>query len=98
MKKQSKSKPRSFDRSLRVGDRAVSELELDPRNRRIPTPKEDRQIAKSIETPGSNVPVLDYAPFQVMDGQCRLAVVRLLKMMDKQPRHRECRDEVHSVR
>ena len=44
--------------SLTIQQKPITALQLDPRNARIHTPRQVRQIAKSIEAFGFNVPVL----------------------------------------
>ncbi len=52
-------KPSSADSSrIRIVFRQIADLELDPRNPRAHSPRRVRQIARSIESFGFNVPVL----------------------------------------
>src|SRR5229473_5690466 len=58
--------------------RSISELKLDPKNPRAHTPKQIRQIARSIETFGFNVPVLVDANGKVIAGHGRIMACKLL--------------------
>lgn len=58
--------------------RAISELKLDPKNPRVHNPKQIRQIARSIETFGFNVPVLVDANGKVIAGHGRIMACQLL--------------------
>jgi len=57
-------------------------LNLDPKNPRVHTKKQIRQIARSIETFGFNVPVLIDARGQLIAGHGRVMTARLLGMTD----------------
>jgi DNA modification methylase len=57
-------------------------LKLDPKNPRLHTEKQVRQIAKSIETFGFNVPVLIDQDAQVIAGHGRLAAAKLLRLSE----------------
>lgn len=61
---------------LSVVYRAVDELRLDPRSPRKHTKKQIRQIARSIEAFGYNVPVLVDGSGQVLAGHGRLLACR----------------------
>jgi hypothetical protein len=57
--RKSKPKPKAKpDRVLQCVDRFLAELKLDGRNPRVHSPKQIKQIARSIEAFGFNVPVL----------------------------------------
>jgi len=58
--------------------RAISELELDPKNPRTHAPRQVRQIARSIEAFGFNVPVLVDAKRKVIAGHGRILACKLL--------------------
>src|SRR5712691_4441975 len=58
--------------------RSISELKLDPKNPRAHSPKQIRQIARSIETFGFNVPVLVDANAKVIAGHGRIMACHLL--------------------
>jgi hypothetical protein len=69
-------------RSLSITYRAISDLNLDPKNPRVHTKKQIRQIARSIETFGFNVPVLIDARGQLIAGHGRVMAARLLGMTE----------------
>jgi DNA modification methylase len=56
----------------------LSELKLDPKNPRIHSPRQIRQIARSMETFGFVVPVLVDAELNVIAGHGRILACRLL--------------------
>ena len=56
----------------------VAELKLDPNNPRLHSPRQIRQIARSIEAFGFNVPVLVDAQLKVIAGHGRLLACREL--------------------
>ena len=58
--------------------RPISELKLDPKNPRAHSPRQVRQIARSIETFGFNVPVLIDASGKVIAGHGRILACQLL--------------------
>lgn len=58
--------------------RALAELKLDPRNPRVHSKKQLRQIARSIETFGFNVPIVLDAKLQVIAGHGRIMAAQLL--------------------
>lgn len=64
--------------SLKVRPIAVSSLRVRARNPRIHSAKQVRQIARSIETFGFNVPVLVDAGSNVIAGHGRILAVQLL--------------------
>ena len=63
---------------LSIVDRPVGDLRLDPNNPRFHTRKQIRQIARSIETFGFNVPVLINARGQLIAGHGRVLAAQLL--------------------
>ena len=58
--------------------RPIAELKLDPNNPRIHGRQQVRQIARSIEVFGFNVPVLIDANLKVVAGHGRIAACQLL--------------------
>ena len=58
--------------------RPLSELKLDPKNPRAHSPRQVRQIARSIESFGFNVPVLIDANGKVIAGHGRILACQLL--------------------
>src|SRR5260370_1489820 len=79
MRKERKEK-RSLDPNsqVKITYRPISELKLDPKNPRAHSPRQVRQIARSIETFGFNVPVLVDANGKVIEGHCRIMACQLL--------------------
>jgi DNA modification methylase len=67
---------------LSIVDRLVRDLKLDPNNPRLHTQNQIRQIARSIETFGFNVPVLIDAQGQLIAGHGRVLAARLLGMAE----------------
>ena len=65
-------------RTLSVEYLPIAALRLDPRNPRIHTDKQLRQIAGSIQSFGFNVPVLVDAGLQVIAGHGRVLASKLL--------------------
>ena len=61
---------------LQIIDRPIEELRLDPQNPRSHSPKQVRQIARSIESFGFNVPVLVDADLKVIAGHGRVMACR----------------------
>ena len=59
-------------------NRPINELRLDPKNPRIHTPRQIRQIARSIQTFGFNVPVLVDANGRVVAGHGRVMACQQL--------------------
>lgn len=57
---------------IAVVDRKVSELKLDPANPRVHSPKQIRQIARSISIFGFNVPILVDRNLKVIAGHGRI--------------------------
>ena len=66
------------ERCLAVLTRPIADLKLDPANPRVHTKKQQRQIAKSIETFGFNVPVLVDGQGKVLAGHGRIMACELL--------------------
>jgi DNA modification methylase len=64
--------------SLQIQYRPIAELKLDPNNPRIHAKKQVRQIARSIETFGFNVPVLIDGANKVIAGHGRILACREL--------------------
>jgi DNA modification methylase len=64
--------------NLAIEYRSVAVLRLDPKNPRLHNQKQIRQIAKSIEAFGFNVPILVNAEMQVVAGHGRLQACKLL--------------------
>ncbi len=67
-------------RSLSVVDRPVTDLRPDPNNPRVRSRKQIRQIARSIETFGFNLPVLIDAQGRLIAGHGRVLAAQLLRM------------------
>ena len=63
---------------IRIVFRQIVELELDPRNPRAHSSGQVRQIARSIEAFGFNVPVLIDAKRKVIAGHGRIMACKLL--------------------
>src|SRR5438094_5667298 len=68
------------DRPLSIMYRNVNDLKLDPGNPRLHSPKQIRQIARSIEAFGFNMPVLINADGQLIAGHGRVLAAQLLGM------------------
>lgn len=68
----------TLKRQLVIEYRPVSTLRPDPRNPRRHTERQVRQIAKSIEVFGFNVPILINADMQVIAGHGRLQACKLI--------------------
>ena len=79
MRKERKEK-RSVDPNsqVKIIYRPISQLKLDPKNPRAHNPKQIRQIARSIETFGFNVPVLVDANGKVIAGHGRIMACQQL--------------------
>jgi DNA modification methylase len=78
MKEHQKGNTRRIDGSLSIVDCPIAELRLDPNNPHLHTKKQIRQIARSIETFGFNVPVLIDANCQLIAGHGRVLAAKLL--------------------
>ncbi|MGD1211277.1 MAG: DNA methyltransferase [Candidatus Acidiferrales bacterium] len=68
------------ERHLRMEYLSIVNLRPDPQNPRVHSDKQVRQIARSIQTFGFNVPVLVDENSQVIAGHGRLLAAQLLKM------------------
>lgn len=66
------------ERRIAIVYRPLAELKVDPRNPRAHSPKQVRQIARSIEAFGFNVPVLVDGQCKVIAGHGRVMACRLL--------------------
>jgi hypothetical protein len=66
------------DRRIRIVHRALAELKLDPKNPRVHSPRQVRQIARSIKAFGFNIPILVDAIGKVIAGHGRLLACQLL--------------------
>src|SRR5271156_5751051 len=80
MIEQRKHAPCDIDRSLSVVSRPIADLRPDPNNPRLHTRNQIRQIARSIETFGFNVPVLIDAQGQLIAGHGRVLAAQFLGM------------------
>lgn len=67
---------------LAIEYRSIATLSLDPRNPRLHNEKQIRQIAKSIEVFGFNVPILINGEMQVVAGHGRLQACKLLGLTE----------------
>jgi DNA modification methylase len=79
--KQSDPSPAGADRAARavaVVYRPLAELKPDPRNPRVHSQRQLRQIARSIEAFGFNVPILIDRDLKVIAGHGRVLACRLL--------------------
>ena len=63
---------------IKVSYLPIAQLELNPRNPRFHSPRQIRQIARSIEAFGFNVPVLIDSKREVIAGHGRVMACRLL--------------------
>lgn len=63
---------------LAIEYRSIATLRLDPKNPRLHSQKQIRQISRSIEVFGFNVPILINAEMQVVAGHGRLQACKLL--------------------
>jgi DNA modification methylase len=66
-------------RAVAVVYRPMIDLKLDPRNPRVHSSKQVRQIARSIETFGFNVPVLIDSKLQLIAGHGRIMAAQRLR-------------------
>ena len=66
------------NRPIQIAYRLIAELKLDAMNPRVHSPRQVRQIARSIETFGFNVPVLIDADGRVIAGHGRILACQLL--------------------
>jgi ParB-like chromosome segregation protein Spo0J len=74
------ARPASKQPGLEIIYRPVNGLKPDPANPRLHSNKQIRQIAKSIETFGFNVPILVDADLNVICGHGRVLACRELGM------------------
>jgi len=74
--------PRHAGHRLVVVDRAVDTLTLDPKNLRAHSPRQIRQIARSIKAFGFNTPILIDSQLKVIAGEGRLLACRQLGWTD----------------
>jgi len=72
----------TLDRKLAIEYRSIASLRLNPANARLHDARQIRQIAKSIEVFGFNVPVLIDARGQLIAGHGRVMAARLLGMTE----------------
>ena len=63
---------------LAITYRPLKDLELDPGNARVHSKKQIRQLARSIEEFGFNIPVVVDAKRKVIAGHCRIEACRHL--------------------
>lgn len=78
MEEEQKPAPRSFGRSLRIVDRAIADLRMNPKNARVHTSRQIKQIARSMKEFGVIVPILMDPEDQVIAGHGRLLAARQL--------------------
>ena len=69
---------RQENRRVAVVYRSISELHPDPRNPRFRAPKQIRQIARSLEVFGFNVPILVDTNLKIIAGHGRIQACRQL--------------------
>jgi ParB-like chromosome segregation protein Spo0J len=69
-------------RGIVVVYRSVSELKLDPHNPRVHSPRQIRQIARSIEAFGFNVPVLVDSALKLIAGHGRVLAAQQLGLAE----------------
>jgi len=74
--------PPSAGRKLAVDDVPIDQLKPDPRNARVHSRKQIRQIARSIESFGFNVPVLVGANLNVIAGHGRVLAAKHLGLTE----------------
>ena len=72
----------TLKQKLAIEYRTVASLTPDPANARLHTDKQVRQIAKSIEVFGFNVPILINAESQVVAGHGRLMACKKLAITE----------------
>jgi DNA modification methylase len=80
--KNSKEKLLKENPKLAIEYRSIATLRLDPKNPRLHNEKQIRQIARSIEVFGFNVPILITAEMQVVAGHGRLQACKLLGLTE----------------
>jgi DNA modification methylase len=69
-------------RKLAIEYRSIAALRIDPKNPRLHSEKQIRQIAKSIQVFGFNAPILINAEMQVVAGHGRLQACKLLGLTE----------------
>jgi ParB-like chromosome segregation protein Spo0J len=69
---------RRFEHPLALVYRRIEDLKPDPANARISSKKQVRQLARSIDTFGFNIPVVVDASLKVIAGHGRIAACRQL--------------------
>jgi DNA modification methylase len=74
----SEPKARRRQRTLTVVNHRIEDLIPDPANARVHSKKQIRQLARSIETFGFNIPVVVDAGLKVIAGHCRIEAARQL--------------------
>jgi hypothetical protein len=73
------SRPNSSEADrIKIVFRQIADLKLDPRNLRVHTPRQLRQIARSIDSFGFNVPVLVDGSGKVLAGHGRIMACKQL--------------------
>lgn len=72
-------RPRSIS-ELRVEHVAIERLKLDPRNPRVHSDRQIKQIARSIQAFGFNVPVLADRDNKILAGHGRVYAARRLRL------------------
>jgi DNA modification methylase len=77
-RRQARAKIKQTSRGIKVVYRSISELGLDRRNPRVHSNRQLRQIARSIEAFGFNVPVLVDAGLKIIAGHGRVLACELL--------------------
>jgi ParB-like chromosome segregation protein Spo0J len=80
--KKTKEKLLKTKRKLAIEYRSIATLRLDAKNPRLHNEKQIRQIARSIEAFGFNVPILINAKMQVVAGHGRLRACKLLGLTE----------------
>ena len=73
-----KEMTRADANQVQIAYRPIAELKLDPKNPRSHNPRQIRQIARSIETFGFNVPVLIDAASKIIAGHGRVLACQRL--------------------
>jgi DNA methylase/ParB/Sulfiredoxin domain len=78
MKTKDQKVPKPGPGPITIAYLPISMLKLDPRNPRVHSPRQVRQIARSVEAFGFNVPVLIDADNRVLAGHGRILAAQLL--------------------
>jgi hypothetical protein len=80
---------RAVKNALSVDYVPIDQLKPDPKNARVHSKKQIRQIAKSIESFGFNVPILIDSNFEVIAGHGRVLAAKHLGLTEvPRPSHR----------